>query len=99
MVPYVVGAMVAVDMMCVLLFVLDVSMLRECQGDGNAGMVDGRGVVLVSAGYEYVGDTRGSRSVSSAANVLWMSMVRGMRRVGRVCKMCMCLARGGVGGE
>ena len=34
--------------------------------------------------------------VSSAANVLGMSVVRGMRGVGGVC---MCLARGGVGGE
>ena len=25
--------------------------------------------------------------------------VRGMRGVGGVCEMCMCLARGGVGGE
>ena len=28
-----------------------------------------------------------------------ISVVRGMRGVGRVCEMCMCLARGGVGGE
>ena len=28
-----------------------------------------------------------------------MSVVRGMRRVDGVCEMCMCLARGGVGGE
>ena len=28
-----------------------------------------------------------------------MSVVRGMRGVGGVCEMCMCLARGGVGGE
>ena len=26
-----------------------------------------------------------------------MSVVRGMREVGGVCAMCMCLARGGVG--
>ena len=48
---------------------------------------------MVSAAH--VGDTRGSGSVSSA--VLWMSVVRGMRGVDGVCKMCMCLARGGVG--
>ena len=48
---------------------------------------------------EHVGGTRGSGIVSSAADVLWMSVVRGMRRVGGVCEMCMCLARGGVGGE
>ena len=32
---------------------------------------------MVSAGY--VGGTRGSGIVSSAADVLWMSVVRGMR--------------------
>ena len=52
---------------------------------------------MVSAGH--VGDTRGSGIVSSAADVLWMSVVRGMSGVGGVCEMCMCLARGGVGGE
>ena len=52
---------------------------------------------MVSAGH--VGGTRGSGIVSSAAEVLWMSVVRGMRGVGGVCEMCMCLARGGVGGE
>ena len=35
--------------------------------------------------------------VPSAAGVLWMSVMRGMREVGGVCKMCMCLARGFVG--
>ena len=38
MVPYVVGAVVAVTVMHVLLFVLHVCMLRECEGDGNAGL-------------------------------------------------------------
>ena len=47
----------------------------------------------------HVGGIRGSSIVSSAADVLWMSVVRGMRGVGGVCEMCMCLARGGVGGE
>ena len=32
LVPYVVGAMVAVIVMRMLLFLLDVSMLRECDG-------------------------------------------------------------------
>ena len=50
---------------------------------------------MVSAGH--VGGTRGSGIVSSAADVLWMSVVRGMRGVGGVCEMC--LARGDVGGE
>ena len=52
---------------------------------------------MVSAGH--VGGSRGSGIVSSAADVLWTSVVRGMRGVGGVCKMCMCCARGGVGGE
>ena len=41
----------------------------------------------------HMGGTRGSGIVSSAADVLWM------KGVGGVCEMCMCLARGGVGGE
>ena len=49
----------------------------------------------MSAGH--VGGTRCSGIVSSTADVLWMSVVRGMRRVGGVCEMCMGLARGGVG--
>ena len=52
-------------------------------------------MVVVRPGH--VGGTRGSGIVSSAADVLWMSVVRGMRGVGGVCEMC--LARGGVGGE
>ena len=60
----------------------------------------GDGGVVVSAGY--VGGTRGSGIVYSVADMLWMSVVRGMRGVGEVCEMCICLARGGVreeGGE
>ena len=52
---------------------------------------------MVSAGY--VGDTRGSAIVSRAADVLWMSVVRGMTGIGGVCEMCMCFVQGGVGGE
>ena len=33
--------------------------------------------------------TRGSGIVSSAADVLWMSVVRVMRGVGGVCEMCL----------
>ena len=51
----------------------------------------------MSAGH--VGGTRGSCIVSSAADVLWMCVMRAMRRVGGVCEICMCLARGGVVGE
>ena len=39
MVPYVVAAVVAVTVMHVLLFVLHVCMLRECEGDRVTTMV------------------------------------------------------------
>ena len=52
---------------------------------------------MVGAGH--VCGTRGSCIVSSAANVLEMSVVCGMSEVGGICEMFMCLARGGVGGE
>ena len=52
---------------------------------------------MVSAGH--VGGTRAPGIVSNAAEVIWMSVVRGMRGVGEVFEMCMCLAQGGVGGE
>ena len=45
MVPYV---YVAVAVICVL-FVLHVCMLRECEGDDNAGVGDGRGCGECSA--------------------------------------------------
>ena len=60
-------------------------------------MGDGGDVVVVSAGN--VGGTRGSGMVSSAYVVLGMSVVRGMRGLGEVCEMGMCLARRGMGGE
>ena len=63
-----------------------------CEGDGNAGVGSGGGMVAVSA---YMGGTRGSDVLPSAGDVLEMSVVRG---VGGLCDMCMCLARGGVGG-
>ena len=59
------------------------------EGDSNAGVGSGGGVVAVSA---YMGDTRGSGVLSIACDVLEMSVVRG---VGGVCVMCMCLARAG----
>ena len=65
--------------------------------DRNTGVGDGWGVVVVSAGH--VGGTHGSGIVSSEADVLWMCVVRGMRGVGGLCEMCMCLTRDGVGGE
>ena len=67
---------VAVTVMRVLLFVLYVCMLRECEGDRNAGVGDGEAVAMVSAGH--VGGTRGSGIVSSAVYVLGVSVVRGM---------------------
>ena len=57
----------------------------------NAGVGSGGGVVAVSTC-----GTHGSGVLSSTGDVLEMSVVRG---VGKVCDMCMCLARGGVGGE
>ena len=71
----------------------------RCEGDGNAGVGDGGGMFVVSAWHEYVGSTRSSDIVSSASDVLGVSVVRGMRAVVGVCEMCMCLARGGVVGE
>ena len=86
MVPYV-NAVVDVTVMRVLWLVLHVCMMREwgCEGDGNAGVGYG-GVVVVSAGH--VGGTRGSDIMSSATDVL------GMRGVGGVYEMCMCLSKG-----
>ena len=81
MVPYV-DTVVAVTVMHVLLFLLCVCMLRECEGDDNAGV--GIDEVVVSAGH--VDGTRGSGIVSNAADVLLMRGVDG------VCEMCMCLA-------
>ena len=66
--------------------------LLGCEGNGNASVGSGGGVFAVSA---YMGGTRGSGGLPSAGDVLEMSVVRG---VGGVCDMCMCLARGGVGG-
>ena len=51
---------------------------------------------MVGAGHECVGGTRSLGVVSSVADVLGLSMVRGMRGVGGVCEMGICLARGGV---
>ena len=95
MVPYFVDAVVAVTVMHVLLFFVAcvyAARLLGCEGDGNAGVGSGGGVVAVSA---YMGGTRGSGVLSSAADVLEMSVVR---CVGGVCDICMGLARGGVGG-
>ena len=47
----------------------------------------------MSVWYEYVAGTRGSGIVFNACGVLGMGVVRGMRGVGGVCAICMCLAR------
>ena len=62
------------------------------RGDDNDGVGSGGDVFAVSA---YMDDTRGSCVLSSACDVLEMSVVGG---VGGVCDMYICLARGGVGG-
>ena len=61
------------------------------EGDGNAGVGDVGGVVVVKAVYGYVGGTRGPGIVSSAVDVLGMREVHGVRGVGGVCEMCMCM--------
>ena len=66
-------------------------MLRECQGDCNAGVGDVGGVVAVSVGCECLGGTPGSCVVDTADDVLEMSVVRGVTGVGGLCEMCMCL--------
>ena len=72
--------------------------LRRCEGEKNAGVGDEGGMVAVSAVNEYAGVTHGSCIVSNAAVVQGMNVGRGMRGVGGVCDMCMCLARASVGG-
>ena len=61
-------AVVAVIVMCALLFVLHVCMLKECEGDDNAGVCecDG-GVVVVSEGH--VSGTPGSLQVLCLAQL------------------------------
>ena len=60
-----------VTVMRVLLFVLHVWMLRECGGWMRCSCDEYR--------------TCGLGIVSSAADVLWISVVRGMRGIGGVC--------------
>ena len=64
-----------VTVMSVLLFVLHVSMVRVCESDGNAGMEDGKGVIVASTGHACVGGTRGSGIVSSTADALGMNVL------------------------
>ena len=55
-----------------------------CEGDDNAGVVSGGGVVAVSA---YMGGTRGSSVLSSAGDVLEMCVTRECVWIGR-CGSC-----------
>ena len=98
MVSCVVGAVVAVTVMRVPLFVFDASMLREYESEMMTAMlVWGRRMYgCAMCGFEYMGGTRGSGIVSSTPNVLEMSVVRGVRGVGGVCEMCMCMCWFGV---
>ena len=58
----------------------------------SAGSGDCKACAVVCVGYEYdMGCIRGSGILSSAYDVLEMSLVRGVRVEGRVCKICMCL--------
>ena len=70
------GVVVALTVLLALLFVCEVCMLRECEGDNNAGAGAGGGVVAVSAGCNYMDGTRGSGVVSRADDVIVMSVVR-----------------------
>ena len=52
--------------------------LLGCEGDGNAGVGSGGGVVAVSA---YMGGTCGSGVLAIAGGVLKINVVRGVARV------------------
>ena len=87
-----VDAVVAVSVIRVLLFVLHVCMLRECEGARvTVMMMCGYGGCVGVVSAWYVGGTCGSGIVSRASDVL------GMRGVGGVCLICMCLAQSGLG--
>ena len=61
-----------------------------CMVSASSG--DGEACVVVCVVYEYaMGCICGSGIMSSVYDVLEMSLVRGVRVVGRVCKICMCL--------
>ena len=60
--------------------------MSGCEGDSNAGVGSGGGVVVMSV---YMGGSHGSGALSSAGGVLEMSVVRG---VGEVFDMCMARA-------
>ena len=94
MVLYVADAVVAVTVMHVLLFVLHVCLMQEVRVRARRQCCYG---VRWRCGYGecIYGWYTWFVCLASACDVLEMSVVRG---VGGVCDMCMCLARGGVGG-
>ena len=67
-------------------------MMRECQG---ARVTE----ILMWAGCECMGGTRGSGVMYRADDVLEMIVVRGVTSVCGRYEMVMCLARGGAGWE
>ena len=73
-------------------------MRRGFDGDGNAGVGAGGGVVAVSRGCEYMGGTHGSGFVFTADDVLEISVVHGRRGVDGMREMCTCSTQGGLGG-
>ena len=73
-VPYV-GAVVAVTVMHVLLFVLHMSMVRDCDGSRvTAMLVWETGEVVASAGHEHMCGKRCSAIVSRSAYMLGVSV-------------------------
>ena len=75
--------------MHVLLFVLHVCMLRECEGERVTAMLVWE-CGAVSAGCDCMGVACGSFGY----DVPEMRVVRRVRVLGGVCLICMCLARG-----
>ena len=57
------------------------------------------GVVAVNTGCECIGGTHCSSVLSSADDVLEVSVVHAVRGIGELCEMCMCLARDEAGSE
>ena len=55
-------------------------------------------MVVISTRCVFMVDTCGPGVVSSTYDMLEISVVHGVRGVGGVCEMCMCLAQCWVGG-
>ena len=74
-------------------------MLRECEGARVTEMLVLGWMRCGCGDCRACGGTRGSCIVSSAVEVLWIGVVCGMRGVGGVWQMRMCLDGEGVVGE